>query len=314
MATCTDDRSVIIGRRPAQAVGGTHSLTDGARRAEAVAERRRELTDAARRQAGGHRAELRTALGLARLRCDDDLARDLDDVRRRMSALVAGTPRARVREILTAELDDLARRSAERVDATAGPAVRRVAARLCPGAPLLPLPGPEPAAADVTGPCGHRPHPGGVPCRLTARCDAGSCGVPAARTGGSGERRPDPRRPATSRWSRVVADPRLLAAAAGVPVLGAGGFGGPGALTATGVLLLIGAAAGHRAAVTGRDRLHDEVARAVTAAGASAERHLRRRLAGIEIAAGAALDRAVARRRARADAELAALEVPGAVR
>lgn len=266
---------------------------------EAASARHRELVAARRRLAAGHHADLRVALGLARLSCTAGLAADLEDLGRRASERVQGfgpAERVHLRSWLDGELDRVRLRSEERLVATAGPAVRRVAARLCPGAGPMALPGPPVSAAAAPG-C---PVPGRT---VADRARAGAGRRPArnragaSRAGGRGE---------------PAVDPRLLVGLAGIPVLGAGGLGWSAALTALGVLVLLGALAHTRARAAARAHLRADMSRTVVSAGTGLERTVQRRLIEIERDAGAALDRAVAERRARVDLELAA--VPGARR
>lgn len=242
---------------------------------EARAARRRELVALRRRLDGGRDAELRAALERARLRCCAELADDLDALGLRASEHLHGagrSGRAHFPGWLARELDAIGDRSAERFTAAAGPAVARVAARRCPGAAPLPLPGP--GRADV-----RLPAPG-----------PGTHGAPSAEL------------------IRTAADPRLLGGLAGVPVLGAGGIGWPAALTAVGVLVLLATVVGVRAAAAERARCRDEAARTIAAAARAGERELRRRCLDLEPAVLAALERAVTEQRCRVDAELAALE------
>ncbi|RZT89184.1 hypothetical protein EV383_6143 [Pseudonocardia sediminis] len=259
---------------------------------EAASARLRELVATRRGLAGGHHADLRAALGLARLTCSAGLAADLDDLTRRADdrACTRASDRAEASPWLDAELDEVRRRAAERVDATVGPAVRRVAARVCPGATPMPLPG-----ADASG-----PDPGAR--RLDTVTPTLAEAWPAHG------RRDAVQEPGSGPWS----DPRLLTGLAGLPVLAAGGLGWSTALTVAGVLLLLGTLASTRSASTARARRRAETARAVAAAGVEAERELARRLIEVERGVGAALDRAVADRRALLDAEIA--EVRGALR
>ncbi len=234
----------------------------------AASARRRELAATRDRLGGGHHAELRAALGLARLSCSAGLAADLADLTRRAGERLDTCGRAGRAELpswLAGELDEVRRRSAERFEATAGPAVRRVAARLRPGAPPMPLPGTTGLARSATAPVA----PGAV--------------------------------------STVATGPRLLAGLAGLPVLGAGGLGGATALTTAGVVLVLAALAHTRSVAAARARLAAATARALAAAGADAERELAFRLIEVERAVGAVLDRAVADRRARVERETAEL-------
>ncbi|MDN5915897.1 MAG: hypothetical protein L0I76_12430 [Pseudonocardia sp.] len=240
---------------------------------EAATARGRELVAARRRLAGGYHADLRAAVAMARLSCSAGLAADLDDLARRAAERAEGSGRAGRAQLpswLAGELEEVRRRSGERFEVIAGPAVRRVAARLCPGAAPIPLP-------DVPAGAGLAP-PG------------------PATTG------PAPTGPITG--AGVAADPRLLAGLAGLPVLGAGGLGWATALTVAGVLLLLGVLAYLRVDASARARLRAETARAVAAAGVDAERELARRSIEVERAAGAALQRVVTDRCTRAGTEL----------
>lgn len=227
---------------------------------EAASVRRRELAATRRRLAGGHRADLRTALGLARLSCSAGLTADLDDLGRR-AALRVGTAgraeRAQFGSWLAGELAQVRCRSEARYASTAGPAVRRVAAGLCPGAAPMPLP---------DGPAGTGP-------RVMALPVAAERGLPV--------------------------DPRLLAGLAGLPVLGVGGIGGATALIVAGLLLVLGALAHTRSTASARARLLEGAARVIAATGLDAERALARRSIETEHAVGAALERALADRRGR---------------
>lgn len=265
---------------------------------EAASARHRELAVIRRRLAAGHHTDLRVALGLARLSCSAGLAADLEDLGRRASERVEGsgrTERAHLPSWLAGELDQVRRRSEERVVATTGPAARRVAARLCPGVAPMTLPGAPASAMTLREPTG--------PGRTVADRDPTGAGLRPARTrsrdsaGGSRAR---------GRGEPAV-DPRLVAGLAGLPVIGAGGLGWSAALTAVGVLLLLGALAHTRARTAARTHLRAEMSRTVAAAGAAAERTLQRRLIEVERDAGAALERAVAERRALVDVELAAV-------
>lgn len=271
------------------------ALAGGSRRSATVDARVRELTASRAALTGGHRADLRVALELAGLHCADRLAADLDALARRVADDLATRPGgAGFGRRLSGELTAVRLRSEERVAAAAGPAVARVAARLCPGAAPMPLPPPSSPRPELPA------H--GCP-ETAARAAAGG-----DRTGrGAGHRR----RPAAGR-SRAetfaaVADPRLLAGLVALPVLGAGGHGWAAALWTAGVLVLAGALLRSRLVASDRARCRAELAREVAAAARTAERELHRRFAEIGAAAGSALDRAVAERRSRVDAELAGL-------
>ncbi|MBW0107017.1 hypothetical protein [Pseudonocardia sp. KRD291] len=248
---------------------------------EAASARGRELAATHRRLADGHHADLRAVLGLTRLSCSAGLAADLDDLARRAAERADGsgrTGRAQLPSWLAGELDGIRRRSAERFDAVAGPAVRRVAAGLCPGAAPIPLPPPIPLPG---APAGAGPAPAGA--------------APAA---GPARRGP---------WAGIAADPRLPAGAAGIPLLAAGGLGWATALTVAGVVLLLGSLAFLRSEASERARVRVQTSAALAAVRVEAERDLARRAIEVERAAGAALHRAVTDRRNRVAAELAGL-------
>ncbi len=246
-----------------------------ARRDDAGRARRAELLGRRRLLAAGHRADVASALGLARLACVEELSADLGRLRDRVLT--------QVDHARPGELADLARsweaeltRAGERLDRTfadrTGPDLRRLAARLCPGAPVLPVPEPERSGADA---------------------------LRAA---------PGPFRPGRT----LFADPRLVGVLAGLPALAVHGIGVPAALVAAGLVLLAGCLARARVVATERDRLREHVSRAVAAAAVAGERELARRLIRTEAAVVAALDRAVRDRRDRVDAELAAISPAGA--
>lgn len=242
------------------------------RRTDAAQARTAELRARRTRLAGPVRADVARVLALARLACADLLTAELGRLRTAHLARIDG---ARPGELAGLERElatDLAA-VGERLDRTfaahTGPELRRLAAGLCPGAAVLPLDGPATTGADVL--------------RATA------AGAPRAR--------------------RLLAEPRLVGALAGLPVLAAHGIGLPAALVAAGLVVLVGCLARVRALDRERARLAERVSRTVVAATAAGEREVARRLIRTEAAVVAALDRAVRERRDRVDAELAARPV-----
>ena len=241
------------------------------RRSAAVSGRRDELRIRRRRLATGPRADVARVLALARLACTDRLTADLGRLR---SERLARIDRVRPRELagLQAELESDLAAVGEGLDRTfvahTGPELRRLAAGLCPGAAVLPLD----ASRRVRR---RRPARDGV-------------SAPARR--------------------RFLAEPRLVAALAGLPVLAAHGIGLPAALVAAGIVLLAGCLTRARTVDRERARLAEHVSRTVTAAAAAGEREVARRLIRTEAAVVAALERAVRERRERVDAELTALD------
>lgn len=246
------------------------------RRADAVPARRAELAARHRLLAAGPRADVASVLALARLACAEQLTADLGRVR---DTAIARVDRARPRELagLRRTLEQDLAAVGERLDRTfadrTAPELRRVAARLCAGAPVLPLDGPDRTGADVLG--------------------ATAGGVRSRRT--------------------VAADPRLVGVLAGLPVLAAHGIGLPAALVAAGLVLLAGCLAMARVVDGERTRLAEHVSRTVAAAALAGERETARRVLRTEAAVVPALDRAVRDRRDRVAAELADLDGIGPV-
>ncbi len=246
------------------------------RRDDALAARRAELLARRRRLAGGPRADVAPVLALARLACTEQLTADLGRLR---SELLGRAERARPGELtgLPRELEAGLAAAGERLDRTfaahTAPELRRLAAGSCPGAAVLPLEVPATTDADV----------------LSA---AGVC--------------PAPRR-------TLLAEPRLLGALAGLPVLAVHGIGLPAALVAAGLVLLACALARVRLLDRERARVAEHLSRAVAAAGSAGERELARRLIRTEAAVVAALERAARDRRDRDGAELAALDAAAPV-
>lgn len=247
---------------PGLAPAPVATTTSAERRAEAVRAHRAELLGRKQLLAGGHRTDVADVLALARLSCVEDLTADLGRVRDRALARI---DRARPAELaalgrsLDADLaragDDLDRAFADRT----APGLRRLAARLCTGAPLLPVPAP-----DRTGP------------------DVLRAAAPPVRPGRT-----------------VLTDPRLIGVLAGLPVLAGHGIGWSAAAVVTGLVLLAGCLVRVRAVAEHRARLAEHTARTVAAATAAGEREVARRAIRTEAAVVAALDRAVRTRRDR---------------
>lgn len=241
------------------------------RRSDAVAARRAELRSRRRRLATGARADVAPVLVLARLACVDRLTADLGRLR---SDLLVRADRARPGELagVHRELEaglDAAGESLDRTFAAhTSPELRRLAAGSCPGAAVLPVADPATTGAELL--------------RATV------VGPPARR--------------------RLIAEPRLVAVLAGLPVMAVHGIGLPAALIAAGLVLLACCLARARTADRDRARLAEQVTRTVAAATAAGEREVARRLIRTEAAVVAALEPALRERRDRVEAELAAMD------
>jgi hypothetical protein len=241
------------------------------RRDDAVAARRSELRARRRRLAAPARADVAPVLALARLACAEQLGADLGRLR---SASLARIERAGPRELadlhreLGTGLAAVGSRLDEAFSAHTAPELRRLVAAACPGAAVLPLEGPDRAGADVLR---------------------------------AADEPPAPRR-------ALLAEPRLVGALAGLPVLAVHGIGLPAALVAAGLVLLAGCLARVRVLDRERARAAEHLSRTVAAAGSAGERELARRLIRTEETVVAALERAARDRRQAVDAELAALD------
>ncbi|MFC5996062.1 hypothetical protein ACFQE5_17795 [Pseudonocardia hispaniensis] len=238
------------------------------RYAEAVRSRRAELRAHQLILAGGHRAEIRTACGQARLAVAAEVAGMAAELARQAEDYLNGADRAarqRFPALLTVAVEEAGARLRERVAALALPALRRVAARrgvpaawtsLCGTAPERPagLPGPEPP-------------PGRA--RLLA--------------------------PGAGGYWRLA-----LLPAATVPLLGPSlGIG----LALLGIVLAVW----QRWVAAERARLRRWSADVLAAARARFDAELGQVLLDLELRAGALLDAAVTTRRAQIEAELRAL-------
>lgn len=255
---------------PVRAVDAAGSAAD--RYADAVRARRAELRTARDALAGGHRAELRTALALARLGAAEQLAvatAHLQGEARSYLDRCGRRDRRRFPGLLLHAVDGLRDRAGERHEAAVGAAARRIAA--------------------------HR----------GLRIEPGS---PAGAARQSSFRAPSPD-PAVSRWTALAGGWRMaLLPAAALPFVGLPVATAPALLGATGLgvaaAVVVG---GHYTAAADRVRLRrwsDDVLAAVRA---DVDAALARLLIRVEQAAGAELDAAVARRRVEVDAELAVL-------
>lgn len=238
------------------------------RYADAVRARRAELR-AELRALVGYRAELRTALALARLAVTEEFATELGRLagQARVHLGRCGSrDRARFPTVLLSAVDDLRRWAGTHRDATVRSAARRVAAR---------------RGLDVEIPRGGPPGP----------------------------LRPSPPEPARPAWVGAVSGWRaVLIPAALLPLLGPPVTTPSAVAGATGLGVAVAVLAGGRQlAASDRLRLRRWSEGVLVAARADADAALARLLLGIEQGAGAALDAAVACRRAEVEAELARL-------
>jgi hypothetical protein len=247
----------------------TTSLPD--RYAEAVRARRAELRDLRDGLTGGHRAELRSALAVARLTLAEELATEVRRLGRQARAYLqrcGRRDRARFPGLLLAAADELRTWAAQRREQAVGAAVRQVAARRD-----VRLGRPWPAPGEHTAPPRlPTPDPGG-PSWLPIAGGWRAALLPAASLPLVG---------------LPVATPAVVAATAAVGI---------------GAAVLVG---GHQSSSTDRLRLRrwcDDVLVSVRADGDAA---LARLLIRAEQAA-AELDAAVATRRREIEAELARL-------
>jgi hypothetical protein len=265
------------------------------RYADAVRARRAELRAARTALLGGHRAELRHGLAVARLAASTELAEVLAGLDRELRDRVDRADRAERAELpalVAAALHRPADRVAQRFAAAVLPGVRRVAAVrglpppvAWPGAAWPGSGGTDPVTALLTA----RP-----PVPLPAP-DPPPSGIRALLTGTTG-----------GTW-RLALLPVAALSAAGLPALG--GRSLLPAAAGIGVTLLVVAVRARHAAAE-RARLRRWCAEVVATLRQAWETELVRRLLEVEHRVGAALDDAVARRRAALDAELRAL-APG---
>ncbi|TCK27722.1 hypothetical protein [Pseudonocardia endophytica] len=230
------------------------------RRADAVLARRTELEARRRRLAAGPRSDVGTVLALARLACADRLAGDL--------AVIRADALARIERARPAELPALHRRLESELAAVGGRLDRTF--------------------DEQTGPPLRRLAAGLCPGAVILPLDASTTGPDVLRAAAVD---------APARRS-FLADPRLIGALAGIPVLAAHGIGLAAALVAAGLVLLAGCVARIRTVDRERARLVEHVTRSVASATAAGEREIARRLIRTEAAVVAALDRAA---RARAE-------------
>ena len=253
-------------------------MTD--RYADAVRARRAELRAVRSELSGSHRAELRTALALARISASDAT-----------SAALRGLSREARRRAETAD-----RAGRVELPAAVGAAVAAVATSV------------DEALVGELGPA------------LRRAAGARGLGMPAGWPRFEPPRLPDvadawPQRPAgrTHVVAGAVEGMALWRAAlvplAALPLLGLPALGGPAlAPLAVGI-----AAAGLAVAISGRRVVAERAAlrrgvdEAVAAARVAIDADVARRLVELERVAGVELDRAVERRRAAVDAELRAL-------
>jgi hypothetical protein len=238
------------------------------RYADAVRARRAELR-AGRDALAGHRAELRTALALARLAVTEEFAAELGrlggQARVHLGRCGPGD-RARFPTVLLSAVDDLRRWAAAHRDATVRSAALRVAAR---------------RGLDIEIPRGCPPGPF----------------------------RPPPAEPARPGWVGAVSGWRAaLIPAALLPLLGLPVTTPSAVAGATGLGIAVAVlAGGQHLAAADRLRLRHWSESVLAAARAEADAALARLLLGTEQGAGAALDAAVACRRGKVEAELARL-------
>jgi hypothetical protein len=258
------------------------------RYADAVRARRAELRAARALLLGGHRAELRHGLAVARLTASAELATVCAGLDRELRDHVERADRAGrvdLPALVSAGLDRAAGYLAERWAAVVLPGVRRVAAvRDLP--PPVPWPGSSGPVDPVTALLTARP---AVPLPAPDPSPGGLRTLLTGTTGGT--------------W-RLALLPAAALSAAGLPALG--GRSLLPAAVGVGLALLVAAARVRREAAE-RARLRRWCAEVVTTLRQAWETELSRRLLEVEQLAGAALDDAVACRRAEVDAELRTL-------
>lgn len=238
------------------------------RYADAVRARRAELR-AARDALPGHRAELHTALALARLAATEELAAELARFGVQARAYLDRSGRRERDRFPTLVLDaagDLRRWAAAHRDVTVRSAARRVAFRR------------------------------GLAVEVPAADPPGAWRPPA----------PEPARPP---WSLLASGCRTaLLPAAGLPLLGLPVTSPSAVAGATGLgVAAVLLAAAHHVAAADRLRLRRWCDGMVAALRADSDTALARLLLATEQAAGAAIEVAAIRRRAEVDGELARL-------